>query len=53
MDIKESEIDDIFYKFGKITNIEIKRPVRPPAFAFVTFDDDRDAEDAIYERYIL
>lgn len=50
MDIKESEIDDLFYKYGRITNIEIKRKDRPPAFCFITFDDIRDAEDAIYGR---
>ena len=50
MDVKEGEIDDLFYKYGKITNIEIKRPVRPPAFAFVTFDDSRDADDACYAK---
>jgi splicing factor, arginine/serine-rich 1 len=32
MDVKEREIDDIFYKYGRITDIQIKRPDRPPAF---------------------
>lgn len=50
MDIKEREVDDLFYKYGKIVNIEIKRPVRPPAFCFVTYDDYRDAEDAVHGR---
>jgi len=50
MDIREREIDDIFYKFGRISDIEIKRPQRPPAFSFVTFSDPRDANDAVHYR---
>lgn len=50
LDIKEREVDDLFYKYGKIRDIDIKTPARPPAFAFVTFDNVRDAEDAIHGR---
>ena len=50
IDVKEREIDDLFYKFGDIRSVEIKRPVRPPAYAFVTFYDRRDADDAIRRR---
>ena len=50
LDVREKEIDDIFYKFGDIKDIEIKRPARPPAFAFITFYDRRDAEDAVDRR---
>ena len=32
MDVRERELDDIFYKFGRITDIAIRRPNRPPAF---------------------
>lgn len=35
MDVTEREVDDLFYKFGRIRSIEIKTPSRPPAFAFV------------------
>ncbi len=48
MDIKEREIDDLFYKYGKITSIDIKTPRHPPAYAFVQFSDPRDADDACY-----
>ena len=48
MDIKERELDDLFYKYGKIVSIDIKSPRDPPAFAFVEFDDSRDADDAVY-----
>lgn len=49
-DIKESEIDDLFYKYGRIRDIELKTPARPPAFAFISFEDSRDAEDAVRGR---
>jgi hypothetical protein len=32
LDVKEREIDDIFYKYGRITDVQIKRPDRSPAF---------------------
>lgn len=50
LDIRESELDDLFYKYGRIREIELKTPGRPPAFAFITFDDHRDAEDAVRGR---
>ena len=73
MDIKEREVDDLFYKYlflifvsieeyvsfqlfsyyryGRIRDIDLKTPSRPPAYAFITYDDVRDAEDAIRARY--
>ena len=42
----------IHRRYGRIRDIEIKTPSRPPAFAFVTFDDRRDAEDAVDGRYL-
>lgn len=50
MDIKEKDLEDIFYKYGKITDMQIKTPERPPAFGFVTFDDPRDADEAVRAR---
>lgn len=47
LDIREREIDDLFYKYGRIKDIDLKTPSRPPAYAFVVFDDHRDAEDAV------
>jgi len=49
-DIRERELDDLFYKFGRITHIKIPRCNHPPAFAFIEFEDKRDAEDAQYYR---
>lgn len=48
-DISSKEIDDIFFKFGKISNIDVKRDAKKP-FAFVEFEDDRDCEDAVKAR---
>jgi len=50
LDITEKEIDDLFYKYGDIKDIEIKQPANPPAYAFITFYDRRDAEDAVDRR---
>ncbi|XP_016444025.1 serine/arginine-rich splicing factor SR34A [Nicotiana tabacum] len=49
-DIKESEVEDLFYKYGRILDIELKIPPRPPCFSFVEFESSRDAEDAIRGR---
>ncbi|CAI5746196.1 unnamed protein product [Peronospora destructor] len=50
MDIRTREVEGIFYKYGRIRDIDVKFPSRPPAFAFVDFEDSRDAEDAIRGR---
>lgn len=47
MDMRERDLEDLFYKFGKIQDVQVKIPHRPPAFGFVTFGDSRDADDAI------
>ncbi|XP_057778126.1 serine/arginine-rich splicing factor SR30-like isoform X2 [Salvia miltiorrhiza] len=49
-DIRESEIEDLFYKYGRVVDIDLKTPSRSPAYAFVEFKDSHDAEDAIYGR---
>ncbi|MFQ6657332.1 hypothetical protein Gotur_027064 [Gossypium turneri] len=49
-DIREWEVEDLFYKYGRILDIELKIPLRPPCFCFVEFEDPRDAEDAIRGR---
>ncbi|XP_006658109.1 serine/arginine-rich-splicing factor SR34 [Oryza brachyantha] len=49
-DIREREVEDLFYKYGRIVDIDLKIPPRPPGFAFVEFEDPRDAEDAIHGR---
>ncbi|KAM7481623.1 hypothetical protein LguiB_006206 [Lonicera macranthoides] len=49
-DIREREVEDLFYKYGPIVEIDLKIPPRPPGYAFVEFEDRRDAEDAIHGR---
>ncbi|TVU47092.1 hypothetical protein EJB05_06672, partial [Eragrostis curvula] len=49
-DIREREVEDLFYKYGRIVDIDLKIPPRPPGYAFVEFEDPRDAEDAIAGR---
>ncbi|XP_027117530.1 serine/arginine-rich splicing factor SR30-like isoform X1 [Coffea arabica] len=49
-DIREREVEDLFYKYGRIAHIDLKVPPRPPGYAFVEFEEARDAEDAIRGR---
>ncbi|XP_022089575.1 serine/arginine-rich splicing factor 1A-like [Acanthaster planci] len=48
--IREKEVEDLFFKYGRISNIDLKNRSPGPAFAFIEFEDRRDAEDAIYYR---
>jgi len=48
-DIRTKDVEDLFYKYGKIVFIDLKNRRGPP-FAFVEFEDSRDAEDAVYAR---
>ncbi len=54
MDVTVDEIERLFHRFGRISFIsDIKRPLGGPAlncFAFVTFEDDRAAQDAVMAR---
>ncbi|KAL6978392.1 Serine/arginine-rich splicing factor sr34b [Sarracenia purpurea var. burkii] len=49
-DIREREVKDLFYKYGPIAHVDLKIPPRPPGYAFVEFEEARDAEDAIKGR---
>lgn len=44
-DVTEKDLDRAFNYYGPIKNIWIAR--NPPGFAFVEYEDPRDAEDAI------
>lgn len=48
-DVRTKDIEDLFYKFGKISHVELKNSRGPP-FAFVEFEDARDAEEAVESR---
>lgn len=39
------EIENAFCKYGPLRNVWVARD--PPGFAFVEFEDSRDAEDAV------
>eukprot|EP00117_Sycon_ciliatum_P023861 scpid94254/ scgid20184/ RNA-binding protein 1 len=41
----KGDLEDLFEKFGKIREIWIAR--NPPGFAFVFYEDPRDAEEAV------
>lgn len=47
--VRERDLEQIFYKFGRINFIDLKTRRGPP-FAFVEFQDYRDAEDAVRSR---
>ncbi|KAM7276502.1 hypothetical protein ACFE04_018368 [Oxalis oulophora] len=49
-DIREREVEKLFDKYGPVVQIDLKIPPRPPGYAFVEFEDPRDAEDAIRYR---
>lgn len=50
-DIKAKELDDLFYKYGTIKDIMLKKDTRGgQPFAFIEFEDPRDAQDAIRGR---
>lgn len=41
----KQDLDEKFGKFGRVVSVWVAR--QPPGFAFVEFEDARDAEDAI------
>ncbi|KAH7678697.1 splicing factor arginine/serine-rich 1/9 protein [Dioscorea alata] len=49
-DIREREVEDLFHKYGPIVDIDLKVPPRPPGYAFIEFEEARDAQDAIRGR---
>ncbi|XP_039128721.1 serine/arginine-rich-splicing factor SR34-like [Dioscorea cayenensis subsp. rotundata] len=49
-DIREREVEDLFYKYGPIIDIDLKIPPRPPGYAFIEFEDSHDADEAIHGR---
>uniref|UniRef100_A0A915EA62 RRM domain-containing protein n=1 Tax=Ditylenchus dipsaci TaxID=166011 RepID=A0A915EA62_9BILA len=44
-DATSQELEDVFHRFGRIRKVWVAR--RPPGFAFVEYEDVRDAEDAV------
>jgi RNA recognition motif-containing protein len=48
--VREREVEDLFYKYGKITDISIKGGTGS-CYAFLSFQDERDAQDAVRGRH--
>ncbi|XP_052357584.1 uncharacterized protein LOC118377854 isoform X11 [Oncorhynchus keta] len=49
-DIRTKDVEDVFYKYGAIRDIDLKNRRGGPPFAFVEFEDPRDADDAVHGR---
>ena len=43
----KQDLEDAFSPYGRLSSVWVAR--NPPGFAFVEFDDSRDAEDAVRE----
>ncbi|XP_014239975.1 RNA-binding protein 1 isoform X1 [Cimex lectularius] len=41
----KNELEDVFSKYGPLRNVWVAR--NPPGFAFIEYEDARDAEDAV------
>ncbi|GAV05048.1 hypothetical protein RvY_15236 [Ramazzottius varieornatus] len=48
-DVRERDIEDVFRKYGRVQHCDLRTNKGPP-FAFVDFEDKRDAEDAVHGR---
>ena len=44
-DASEKELERAFSYYGPLTNVWVAR--NPPGFAFIEFEDTRDADDAV------
>ena len=49
--VKERDLEDVFESYGKIAEIKILE--RRDVYAFVEFEDFRDAEDACERYYFI
>lgn len=45
--VERSELEEHFEKFGKVVDIWVAR--QPPGFAFVTMEDEKEAQEAVKE----
>lgn len=47
-DVSSKDIESVFKRHGKILRCDIKNRGYGPVYAFIEYDDERDAEDAIH-----
>jgi RNA recognition motif-containing protein len=47
-DVNQRDIEDVFEKYGKIIRCEVKNKGYGAAYAFLEYEDERDAEVYIY-----
>eukprot|EP01029_Cantina_marsupialis_P006318 TRINITY_DN1692_c0_g1_i3.p1 TRINITY_DN1692_c0_g1~~TRINITY_DN1692_c0_g1_i3.p1 ORF type:complete len:293 (-),score=42.54 TRINITY_DN1692_c0_g1_i3:328-1206(-) len=47
MDTLKDDIERLFRVFGSVLTVEVKRPAKPPAFAFVEMAEGSNAKDTI------
>ncbi|KAM4694345.1 serine/arginine-rich splicing factor 9-like [Discoglossus pictus] len=50
--VREKELEELFHRYGRIRSVELKNRGRCSSspFAFIKFQDPRDAEDAVFGR---
>ncbi|KAM4695343.1 serine/arginine-rich splicing factor 9-like [Discoglossus pictus] len=51
-DVREKELEELFHRYGRIRSVELKNRGGSSSspFAFISFQDPRDAEDAVFGR---
>jgi len=49
-DVRRRDLEELFGKYGRLMQVDIKVPPRRPAYAFIDFENPRDAEDAVRGR---
>ncbi|KAM4694225.1 serine/arginine-rich splicing factor 9-like [Discoglossus pictus] len=51
-DVREKELEELFHRYGRIRSVELKNcgGSSSSPFAFISFQDPRDAEDAVFGR---